>query len=132
MVRPYVAFVGEDHAARPADLHTGEVDGVRQVQVDTRVRDVVDVDAELAPVAQEGADLVTLVADDDPYLTDAERIAQQLDVPLDDRHPVHGEERLRYRVGIRVGADASSRRGNQADEIGQRGGRHGYDCRSGL
>ena len=62
-------------------------------------------------------DDVALVADDDADVADAELVAHELDVALDQRHAVDLEHRFRHRPRVRIGAHAAAGGGDQANEV---------------
>jgi len=122
-----VELVGENHAAGGVDVAHTEVDRIRQLEIETVVDEVGDAHAMAGAVAEVIADDLAVVADDDADVTDAELVAQQLDVRLQERHAVHLQHRFRnpLRVGIR--ANSAPRRRDEPDQL-----RHRRRLRLGL
>ena len=115
MVRLQIELVAQHHHERLADVRLDHEERRAETGVDVRVLDVVDPYAERRAVAEEGADLIAEVADDDVDLADPEGVAQELDVPREQRLAADLEHDLRHGARSRMDPPPLAGGGDHAD-----------------
>ena len=108
-----IELVSQQQDEGPVDVPLGDGEERTESLVDARILDVAELEAERAAVAVGAADRVREVADDQMDATDAERVAEELQVPGEQR-PAAG---LEHHLGnLRAaGVDARSLPGSRHD-----------------
>ena len=115
VVRLEVELVAQQHREGLLDPALQHAQRGAEAAVDLGVLDVLDRQAEAAAVPVRRADLLAEVADDEEDAPDAERIAQQLEVPREQRLARHLEQHLREASAAWVDTLALASRGDDTD-----------------